>query len=414
MTFFRMRRLRASLAWTIGLAAALLLLLGSAPPPPRAHKSPKPCVVLISMDGVRWDYTERDRLPAFAAMAKGGVKAGRLEPPFPSLTFPSHATLATGCVPSRHGIVANSFLDVSNQRRFSDEAEASWLQEPPLWVLAQRAGLKSAVSGWPCSSGPWEGVRPFYYRPFQEGSSDGETVDWLLDLLQKPAGERPDLIMAWTHGADGAGHAEGPDGPGVHRAMAAADALLARLRGAIASLGPSLRVDLVVVSDHGMASVNRMVDLSNVVPKRGFFPYIAVSGPVCNLYVKGEAQREQVARGLKKLPPEVSAFASGALPSALEYVPGPRVGDFVLVCPPGETFKGFRSGRGKAPPRGMHGYIPTERDMGAIFFAEGPDIKAGTKIDLIQAADVAPTLCTLLGIPPPPHADGHAVPLSPR
>jgi predicted AlkP superfamily pyrophosphatase or phosphodiesterase len=347
-------------------------------------------------------------------MARGGVKATHLVPPFPSLTFPSHSTLATGCVPSRHGIVANSFLDVTSKRRFSDEAEASWLEEPPLWVLVQRAGLKSAVSGWPCSAGPWKGVSPSDYRPFDERSTDAETVDWVLDLLRMPAGQRPDLIMAWTHGADGAGHAEGPDGPGVHRAMAAADSLLARLRAAIASLRPALRVDLVVVSDHGMTAVDRMEDLSKVVPKRGFFPYIAVSGPICNLYVKGEAQREQVWRALKSLPPEVMVYSAGALPPALAYAHCPRIGDFVLICPPGETFKGFRSRSGKASPRGMHGYVPTEPDMGGIFYAEGPDIKAGTKVDVIGAVDVAPTLCTLLEIPPPPHADGHSLALSPR
>ena len=191
--------------------------------------------------------------------------------------------------------------------------------------------------------------------------------------------------------------------------MAAADALLAKLRGAIAAMAPALRVDLVVVSDHGMAAVDRTVDLGKVVPKRGFFPYLAVSGPLCNLYVRGEAQRGEVARALKKLPPEISVYASGTLPPALAYPPSPRTGDFVLLCPPGETFRGYRSRTERAPPRGMHGYAPSAQDMGGIFFAEGPRIKAGARIAAVQAQDVAPTLCDLLGIPPPPHADGHSL-----
>ncbi len=393
------------------LAALPLLCLWSAlasghsaqptsPPAPRA-------VVLVTMDGVRWDYPGRDRLPAFAAMAAAGLHPDRLEPPFPSLTFASHASLATGCLPARHGIVANSFLDPRADERFSDEKEASWLQEPPLWVLAEKAGMKSAVAGWPCSTGPRQGVSASAFLPFEERRTDLQTADWLLEQLRRPAFERPRLLMAWTHGADAPGHREGPDGEDVHRAMRAADAFLARLREGIRSLGPQVPVDLVVASDHGMAAVERTVDVVPLVPKRGFYPYIAPSGPVCNLYVKDEAQRGAVREALRRLPKDVRVYEKGTVPRTLAYDGNARIGDFVLLCPRGATFAGFGRKEGGNQPKGMHGYPPGDvPEMAGILYAEGPGIPAGLHPRVARVVDVAPTVCALLGLPPPPHADG--------
>ena len=381
----------------------ILLLSGARPAPP--FKTP-PTVVLISMDGVRWDYPGRDRLPAFAAMARSGWTAARLTPPFPSLTFASHATLATGVGPSRHGIVANSFLDRTLDRRFSDEPEAAWLKAPPLWVLSERAGLKAAVRSWPCSRGPWNGTSPSMFQPYARGDHDSETAQWILDLLARPAAQRPRLIMAWTSGADGAGHGEGPDSEGVHRAMAAADGLLGRLRSRIAALGPSVPVDLIVVSDHGMAAVNRVVDVVKVIPKEGYFPFIAPSGPLCNVYVKNESQRRQVASGLSRLPRDVAVMTRQEASRRFAYRDPSRTGDFVLVCPPGAMFSSFNRKGDRGQPRGMHGYDPALAEMGGIFYAEGPDFAPGRVLGEVRAVDVAPTVCACLGIPPPPMCEG--------
>ncbi len=383
-----------------------LMVLGARSAPVR--KAP-PTVVLVSMDGVRWDYPTRDHLPAFDAMAKDGLHAGRMTPPFPSLTFVSHSTIATGCYPDKHGVVANSFLDPSRHRRFSEARAASWLKEPPLWVLAARAGLKTAVDAWPVSSGAWKGVQPTYYKPYAEGLSDGDTVAWILDLLARPIASRPRLIMAWTHGADHAGHEEGPDGPAVHRAMRKADDLLAGLRKGIKALGPGEDVDLIVLSDHGMAPVKGTVDVSKRVPKKGFFPYIATSGPVCNIYVRGDAQRQAVARELASLPRGVAVYTKHDFPKSLHYAGSKRTGDFILVAGEGLTFRSFYQRAAGRPPAGMHGYDPAFRDMGGIFYAEGPDIPRGTTIRAIRAVDVAPSVCVLLGIAPAADMDGRSV-----
>jgi alkaline phosphatase D len=358
------------------------------------------------MDGVRWDYPGRDHLPAFRAMAESGLCAGRLTPPFPSLTFSSHATLATGVEPSAHGIVANSFLDRATDRRFSDEPEASWLSAEPLWVRCERAGLKAAVRSWPCSQGSWNGVSPSYFRAYESGDHDRETIRWILDLLRRPPGERPSLIMAWVRGADGPGHAEGPDGEGVHRAMAAADGLLAELRAGLRTLAPRAPVDLLVVSDHGMAKVDRVVNPLAAIPKEGYFPFLASSGPVCNITVRNEAQRRQVAAALHRLPKDVLAMTGPEAAVRFRYEYPGRTGDFVLLCPPGATFSSFGRKRAQNFPRGMHGYDPALSEMGGIFYAEGPHFPAGKTLAKVRAVDIAPTVCACLGLSPPSRSGG--------
>jgi len=394
---------RAALSILLGLS----LLLGASPAPPAP-----PSVVLLTVDGVRWDYPARFGLPAFAEMGRRGTRVERLLPPFPSLTWVCHATLATGTYPDKHGIAANAFLDRETDTRFAKDPEARWLLEPPLWVLAERAGQRSAVVSWPLSDGDWKGVSPSYRRGFQKGrgGSDGESLRFVLDLLQKPPAERPRLILCWTSGADDAGHEEGPDGPGVRRAMVRCDRLIARLRKGIAALGPRNPVVLLVASDHGMSAVDRTLDLTAWVPKKGFYPYIAPSGPMANLYVKDGAQREEVRAALKGLPPGCQVYDRGACPEDLHYAGCARAGDLVVLAPPHATFRAFSRSAVPSPPlKGNHGYPPSNPDVQGVLYLEGPGIPAGKVLPQASAVDVAPTVCRLLGLSPPPRADGKSL-----
>ena len=68
-------------------------------------------LILISMDGFRWDYTERTDTPNFDFLIEKGVRAQSLMPVFPTSTFPNHLSIATGLYPENHGIVSNTMYD---------------------------------------------------------------------------------------------------------------------------------------------------------------------------------------------------------------------------------------------------------------------------------------------------------------
>src|SRR4051812_33745935 len=73
--------------------------------------SPSSTLLLISLDGFRWDYLDRYPAPHLRELAQQGARAEGLVPVFPSLTFPNHYTIVTGLYPEHHGIIANEMYD---------------------------------------------------------------------------------------------------------------------------------------------------------------------------------------------------------------------------------------------------------------------------------------------------------------
>ena len=156
----------------------------------------QPTVVVLSWDGVRHDYPDRTTLPNLARIARDGARAERLVPPFPSSTFPSHVTLATGARVDRHGIVANAFRD-RTRGPFVYLNDASWIRAEPLWAAAERQGVRSAVFFWVGSETPWNGVAATYRKaPFDTNVGEEEKVRQLLAWIDLPPAERPRLLMS--------------------------------------------------------------------------------------------------------------------------------------------------------------------------------------------------------------------------
>jgi hypothetical protein len=61
--------------------------------PPAADRG-RETVVLVSLDGFRWDYLDRGLTPNLSRLAREGVRAAALVPVFPTKTFPNHYTIA--------------------------------------------------------------------------------------------------------------------------------------------------------------------------------------------------------------------------------------------------------------------------------------------------------------------------------
>jgi predicted AlkP superfamily pyrophosphatase or phosphodiesterase len=74
-----------------------------------------PYVVLVSFGGFRWDYQDEYAMPNFNRVAAAGVRAERMTPVFPTKTFPSHYSIATGMYAENHGLVGNRFWAADEQ-----------------------------------------------------------------------------------------------------------------------------------------------------------------------------------------------------------------------------------------------------------------------------------------------------------
>ena len=89
-------RLRFSLVLITLIIIGTHVELGAAKSARSTDKKP---LLMFFLDGFRWDYFKlfgKGELPGFDKFRDRGVVAEHLEPPFPTLSYPSAYTLMTG------------------------------------------------------------------------------------------------------------------------------------------------------------------------------------------------------------------------------------------------------------------------------------------------------------------------------
>ena len=151
----------------------------------------KPYVILISLDGFRWDYVEKYNPPHMSEFIKNGVQAESLIPSFPSKTFPNHYTIATGLYPDKHGIIGNSFYsynkDLTYKIRNREMVEdGSFYGGSPIWIQAGKAGMVSASYFFVGSEANVQGLHPTYYYQYDGGVKNETRVAQVIDWLKLP------------------------------------------------------------------------------------------------------------------------------------------------------------------------------------------------------------------------------------
>jgi predicted AlkP superfamily pyrophosphatase or phosphodiesterase len=381
----------------------------------RAEQLAKHYVVLVSIDGFRYDYAKLYGATHLDAVAREGAAApdGML-PAFPSVTFPNHYTLVTGLYPEHHGIVAMSFYDPQRKERyaFNDPktvTDGSWYRGVPLWSLAEKQGMRAACFFWPGSEAEIAGARPSYYLKYDEKVPDEERLDQVVDWLKLPAAKRPHFVTLYFSEVDHAGHEYGPDAPETRAAVRHVDSMIGTLRAHLAKL--HLPIDLVVVSDHGMATEQGgWIDLDQYVDFTG----VETAGSL--MYPDSEQEAAKLYAKLRIVSNKFKVYRRDRMPAELNYTGEPRIGDPVVV-PTGpysiRVHGPADSARDHPPNKGVHGYDPgSVPEMRAIFYAEGPDIRKGTRLKSFENVNVYPFLAEILGLNAPA-IDGSAAVLEP-
>lgn len=364
-----------------------------------AAQREKPYIVLVSLDGFRYDYAQRYGAKTLLDMAAHGASApDGMIPSFPSVTFPNHYTIVTGMYPDNHGIVENVFFDPQRHERFSysdpkDATDGSWYGGTPLWVLAERQGMRAACFFWPGSETAIGGTRPSYYLAYDGGVPDNRRVDQVVDWLKLSPEKRPHFITLYLSDADSAGHRTGTDSPETAAAVGRLDAALARLKTGLDSL--RLPIDLIVVSDHGMVNVEGpWINLDQYADLRGFETVGAL------LYPPDEAAAARVYSQLKGASEKFAVYRRKDVPEHLHYDYNLRIGDPVVI-PNGPYLIRARnaSDRNETLPKGMHGYDPEMmKEMRSVFYAVGPAFKTGATLPPFENVNLYPMMANILGL----------------
>jgi predicted AlkP superfamily pyrophosphatase or phosphodiesterase len=383
---------------------------------PGTHGELKPTVILISLDGFRADYLGRYPAPTLQMLARRGVRARWMTPAFPSLTFPNHYTIATGLYPDHHGIVANNMYDPEFKVTFTmakreEVQNGRWWLGEPIWVTAEKQGQRAASFFFPGTEAEIAGKRPSIWKVFDDKFPNFERVDTVLSWFDLPVAERPTMITLYFSDVDHAGHDFGPHANQVRQAVATVDESLARLVAGLKKRSLFERVNLIIVSDHGMAAVNPR----NFILLDDYFDVkqaetVLWSAALVNIFPKA-GQGQALYESLKaKAPAHVTVYRKQDLPARYHYGTSPRIGEIVVLADEGWALTSRERYRppqpGESRTLGMHGFDNQLASMRALFVAHGPAFKRARVVSPFPNVDVYNIVAKVLRLQPAPNDGG--------
>lgn len=364
-------------------------------------------LLLISIDAYRADYIDRGLSPTLQQLAATGVHADSMQPSFPSLTFPNHYAIVTGMVPDHNGIVNNKMIDPAlGKFSLSDRSAVSnglwWDQATPLWITADANGLRTATMFWPGSEADIQGKHPDYWKPFNGKVTPDRRVDQILAWLDLPAGKRPTFLTLYFDTVDHAGHDHGPDSPEVNQAIANIDKAMARLVDGLKQRGLFDKINIIVLADHGMASVPKenSILIDKLIPMDDVEE--VTLGEVAGFNPKRGHDFNAIEEKMEQPQQHMHCWDKTRIPERFHYGSNTRVPQLVCLADVSWriTTTDYLAKKKGHVSLGEHGYDNADPVMQALFVAHGPAFQSGIRFHSFPNVDVYPLMAHLLGITP--------------
>lgn len=384
---------------------------------------PRSVVVWLSVDGFRSDYLKRAHTPNMDRLLDTAFYSTQLKPTFPTLTFPSHVTQATGVKADLHGIPANYFFDADTKETYSYPGDPDLLQSEGIWTTAKRQGVRTLVYDWPLSHAQKGSYKSDYFKShYEQGLSDKERIDLILNTWRQDALKNPEdplrLVMGYVVGPDSAGHQHGPDSIQMVPVIEAADTVIGEFFDGVKEIFHSYysegdRLYVMISTDHGMSPVKYLVNIRNLM---GIPAHISLShytsGNVGNVFFDkkmSRAQRRELKKQIKENVKEhsfVTLYKKEDLPQKWGYRHSSRVGDLVLVLDNNYTYSGRVRGvkepvENHGGPLGMHGYDPRgNSEMNGVFVLWTNKSESRTPLGLVRSIELHSLVAEILSVHP--------------
>ncbi len=363
-------------------------------------------VLLISVDGLMNQDLDRNDTPNFDRIIGDGVQAEYLEPVFPTLTFPTHHSMSTGLFVENHGIIGNSFYALDHEERFSygppeGQNDERWWGGEPIWITAENQGLTSTTFFWPGSEASYNGTQPTRWVDYDGSIEDEVRIDSVTTWLD-PAGEvGADFATLYFSQVDSRGHSYGPATPEVDEAVEEVDGLLGLLIEELEEIGLWPDINLIVVSDHGMAELDdeKVIFLDDYVDLDDV--NVLTWGAVSNIQPEDGVHREDIYEPLKDNEENFSVYYKEDVPEEFRFSNHVRIPEIVMMpeLPYMVTSRDHFEDRGQ--PAGMHGWDHRAPEMRAFFAAQGPAFQTSDEqVEPIRMVDLYEMMSDILNIDP--------------
>lgn len=391
-------------------------------------------VVWISLPGFRGDYLEKAEAPFFKKLVEEGSATNKMRPNFPCLTYPAHATMATGVSPDKHGIIADR-IRLPDGSVVVQPTDPALLAAEPIWTTATRQKVKTLVHDWPLSQNQSGENKAAYFLDAYDPEASDETRltkafdQWKADSAS--GGEKLRLVMLRLDDILKAGLKHGPRADETYAAVGATDKLIQafveKVQAEFATLAaPESNLVLFITTDHGLAELDKNVNIAQLLgPDMMKNCDIVAHDAIANLYFKDLPESEGERKiFLDKFDNELSkrlyfrTLKKEELPAEWAYLHPERTGDRVLVLKTGYAFSDVTGAEPIFEPSkgsghfGAFGYPVGEsiRMSGQVILSGFPKPPGGAFDEFGQTGFHA-TVCKLLGIEPAPGASTEALPL---
>lgn len=353
--------------------------------------------------------------PAFDRLGEEGAYSHRVVSTFPTGDFVNGASLATGCWPERHGIIADTFLD-PERGRYDREGLASWLTGcEGLARVAERQGVRVTSLGWYLDSDP---------ERCDQGSSvrDAARHEALLGALREPLGEVSHLVLARFCRPGAAIRDVGVDSAKSRTHLSETDARVAEILAAIEAESAS-DTTLFLLTDHGMREVSHLVQLDRLLKREGIRAKSVASGSTALLYLEPGQDADRAAKRLGAYRP-IEVLRRGALPAYAHLGEGDRVPELIVSAFPPYFIEDraawpywLRALSWVAPDylwaegwmRATSGFAPRTPAMYGLLYAWGAGIPPQGETQAMRMVDLHPTIARALAIEPGSPLDGGVV-----
>ncbi|KAH8825018.1 Phosphodiest-domain-containing protein [Flagelloscypha sp. PMI_526] len=344
----------------------------------------KRTVLIVSIDGLRADYLDRGLTPHLLDIAKQGLRAKSMVPIFPTLTFPNHWALMTGLYAESHGLnISKNFWDPVTSSEFHYNLneiawKSSWWLGEPMWETAKKANIKTANLMWPGPPTTLGGASPTYFVPWRNHVPLDEKLDQIFAWIDLPLDQRPQFISAYEPSLDQAGHSYGPLSKQVNHTLATVDWFARDLHDGLVARNLTDIVDIVFVSDHGMADTSHptLVYMDDILGSDGLssiehedgWPSMGIRfmpGTNASHYLQVLEEQASKSNGAFEV------FTHENMPERWHFSGNERIAPIYVVPKLGYALTTKAEGD-TGMSKGNHGYDNTNPSMHAMFVAHGP------------------------------------------
>ncbi|MEH7886876.1 ectonucleotide pyrophosphatase/phosphodiesterase [Bacillus sp. JJ1609] len=412
-------------------------------------------LIVISFDCLsEHDVPSLRELPNFKDFIDKSSYCTKVETIYPSVTYPCHATIVTGNLPNRHGIVNNTFIQPGRT-----SPDWYWhrhhVNGTTLYDEAKYAGIKTAALLWPVTAKadidfnmpeifanrPWHhqipvslfNGTPLYqlkmnskFGHIRKGLSQPELDDFVLEsTVETIKTKKPGLMLIHFVDLDSQRHMYGFSSDEANAALCRHDERLGRIIKALKEAGIYDQTTVAILGDHSALDESKVIKMNVLFRERGLIQTNA-AGKVTDwkayckscdgsayIYLKNEndhAAKNAVAEllaelmkdsgnGIETIITGQEANAKGADGNAFRMLEAAR-GYYFSEAIDGDYIEEVteQDAKTKKYTYACHGYSPEKEGYHTVFFAAGKGIRPGIEVRSMHLVDEGPTFARLLGL----------------